>query len=81
MISINLDKERRLADKFLQQTPAQFPVIFDPQGLLATQYQLKGMPMSFLLDRQGEIRVTHTGFFIVKGLQYENEIKHLLALK
>lgn len=81
VISVNLDKERKLAEQFLQQSQARFPVVYDPEGVLAKQYQLKGMPMSFLLDRQGEVRVAHTGFFSDKRQQYEAEIKHLLTLK
>ncbi len=78
IISINLDHDRELADLFLQETPANFPVIYDPKGLIARKYKLKGMPSSFIVNRQGEIVSGHVGFNEEKKLAYEQEIKTLL---
>lgn len=79
VISINLDAKRELAEAFLNNNPVQFPVVFDPQGTIATRYQLKGMPSSYLIGRDGEIKIAHVGFFSHKQHQYEEEIKSLLA--
>lgn len=80
IISINLDHSRLLAKEFLAEIPADFPVIYDPKGLIARKYQLKGMPSSFIINRQGEIVSAHVGFNKTKQLAYENELKALLTI-
>ncbi|WP_233143806.1 TlpA disulfide reductase family protein [Colwellia chukchiensis] len=79
VLSINLDHSRALADEFLKQIPANFPVIYDPKGEIARKYQLKGMPSSFIVNRQGEIVSAHVGFNAEKQQSYEQEISALLT--
>ena len=80
IISVNLDHSRTLANEFLAEIPADFPVIFDPKGLIARKYKLKGMPSSFVVDRTGQIISVHVGFNQQKKIAYEEEIKTLLQL-
>jgi thiol-disulfide isomerase/thioredoxin len=79
VLSINLDAEEKLAKIFLQQTPANFAIIYDAKGKLARQFKIKGMPSSYLFDRQGKLISAHTGFNGNKQQQYENEIEQALA--
>ncbi|MDU0353486.1 TlpA disulfide reductase family protein [Paraglaciecola aquimarina] len=81
IITVNLDQEANLAEQFLTQTPTNLPIVYDPQGKIAEAYQLLGMPSSYLIDRAGNIRVSHAGFFSKKQKQYEQEIVSLLAEK
>ncbi len=78
ILAINEDEERADAELFLKKYPAQFRLLFDPKGELASQYQLQGMPTSILLDRKGQIRFSHAGFFDSKTTDYEREIQQLL---
>lgn len=79
IIAVNLDSEKQLAHDFLAQVPASMPIVFDPLGEIASQYQLLGMPNSYLIDQKGNIRFVHKGFFAARTGQYEQEINHLLA--
>ncbi len=79
VISINLDSDKQLAVKFLQQTPAQFTIIYDNKGKLANKFQLKGMPSSFLFNRQGMLLSSHSGFNGKKKTVFEQEILEALA--
>jgi thiol-disulfide isomerase/thioredoxin len=79
IISINLDHSRVLADEFLKEIKANFPVIYDPKGLIARKYKLKGMPSSFIIDRTGKIVSAHVGFNQTKQLAYETELQALLS--
>lgn len=79
ILSVNLDHSKTLADAFLAEIPANFPVIYDPKGLIAKKYQLKGMPSSFIINRKGKIVSAHVGFNQKKQLSYEAEIKALLS--
>ena len=79
VLSINVDAQVALAEEFLQQTPANFDVIYDTNGILAKKFQLKGMPSSYLFDRQGKLISAHTGFNGKKQQQYQQEIIKALA--
>ena len=78
IISVNLDVKRSFADKFLQEVPAKFSVIYDAKGILAKKFKLKGMPSSYLFDRQGKLISAHSGFSGKKKQRFEQEIKKAL---
>jgi len=78
IIAVNLDKKRILADKFLAENPAKFNVIYDPKGHLAKKFKIKGMPSSVIFDRNGKPIIAHTGFFIKKIDEYEQQIKNTI---
>lgn len=79
IIAVNLDENKENAEAFLERLPANFTVVFDPDGNIAQQYELVGMPSSYLVDRDGNLRASHQGFFTAQLPAYENEIKQLLA--
>ncbi len=81
VISVNLDAEHQLAETFLKENPALFSVVYDPKGKTARKYKVKGMPTSYLIGRDGQIKKGHTGFFTKKKPMYEEEIKQLLKAK
>jgi cytochrome c biogenesis protein CcmG/thiol:disulfide interchange protein DsbE len=81
IITVNLDRDRADADKFLRQFHPTFDVRLDPKGELAESYKVQGMPSSVLIDRHGVIRVSHVGFRPVDGPVYEAQIRELLAEK
>jgi len=80
VLAINLDSDKALADAFLKQIPAKFTVAFDKEGVTPGLFKVKGMPSSFMVDREGYLQGQHTGFrekdkarlerAIVKQLQY-----------
>lgn len=78
VIGVNVDSDRKAADDFLKAVPANFKVVYDPEGKIAAQYQLMGMPNSFLIARDGTMQKRHVGF--KEGLEdeYESEIRQLL---
>lgn len=78
ILAINLDQDSQLAEDFLSKIPANFPIIYDPQGKIAEQYKLVGMPSSYLIDVKGNIRKAHKGFFDKKRGAYEQELIALL---
>lgn len=81
VISINLDANRALAEKFLIESPANFTVIYDPKGKIAKHFKIQGMPSSMIIGRDGKIKFRHTGFFTNKIPQYQQEIEQLLNKK
>jgi len=78
IIAINMDQESILATKFLQRYPNKLTIAFDPQGVVAEQYEIMGLPNSFILNRKGEIVYKHVGFRLAELDKYEAEILSLL---
>jgi len=79
VIAINLDESRTNADKFLQQIPANFKVAFDPKGNTAEVYNVKAMPSSYLIDKNGELVFSNLGFRGNDEVALENKIRALLG--
>jgi thiol-disulfide isomerase/thioredoxin len=78
VLAVNLDQDRKLAETFLGKTPAKFRVEYDAAGDVARQFQVQAMPTSFLIDRQGKIRVRHAGFKEKQRQEREQQIVQLL---
>lgn len=78
IIAVNLDAERELATRFLAETPAEFDIVYDPEGRLAADWQLVGMPNSFLISREGEVIARHVGFRSDSPGKLEAEIREQL---
>jgi len=79
VIAINMDQEKILADKFLQRYPNKLTIAFDPEGKVAEQYNLLGLPTSYLVDRNGKIVYRHLGFRLRDADDYEGKIKQILV--
>ena len=62
VLAINLDTKEADARQFLSEHAAQFAVAFDSTGTTPRAYGVKGMPTSYLIDRQGRILIEHSGF-------------------
>ena len=78
VVAVNLDKDRKLAVKFLQEMDVNFIVAFDESGESASRYKLKGMPGSYLIGRDGQVYMSHIGFHDKDKEPLESAIKSLL---
>lgn len=79
VVAISLDTKRAVIDQFLDQMTTSFIIAHDPGGDSATQFKVKGMPSSYLIDRKGNIHMTHLGFNSNDKSKLEEEIKKLIA--
>jgi len=78
IVAVNLDKDRKLADEFLKAVDVNFKVAFDESGESASRYKLRGMPSSYLIDREGKVYASHIGFRDNDKSELEQAIKDLL---
>jgi thiol-disulfide isomerase/thioredoxin len=79
IIAVNVDKDRKLAEDFLAETPAEFRLHFDPSGGLAADFGVQAMPSSFVLDADGNVLAKHYGFKLADIEEYEQAIRAALA--
>jgi thiol-disulfide isomerase/thioredoxin len=79
VLAVNLDERRRDADAFLGAHPHRLMVLFDPKAAAPVAFGVKGMPTSFLIDREGTIRFTHMGYSGNVDQSYRHEIVQLIG--
>ena len=78
IVAVNVDSDPQQVTRFLEKYPADFVVAYDADGKVASQYQVKGMPSSYLIDKQGNIHAQHIGFREEDKASVESQIKRLL---
>jgi peroxiredoxin len=81
VIAVDTEKNRKDAEKFLENFHATFDVHFDPKGELAEHFNVQGMPTGLVIDRRGVVRFTHVGFRPIDRAAYENQLRELLNEK
>lgn len=79
VLAVNVDERRDDAEEFLRSRSHQMLVAFDPQGRAPEAFGVGAMPSSYVIDRQGMIRFTHTGFTAGTAAAYRRDIDLLLA--
>ena len=62
VIAVNVDEVPQDALDFLEKYPVTYPTARDSEGRLAKLYDVRAMPMSYLVDRKGVVRHVHAGF-------------------
>jgi cytochrome c biogenesis protein CcmG, thiol:disulfide interchange protein DsbE len=79
VVAVNVDRARPDAEQFLHEYSPSFRIVFDPDGTLAERFGVKGMPTSFLIDRDGHIHSEIKGFRLKDRGALEQQIRSLLA--
>lgn len=79
VVAVNVDHDRAAAGAFLHDTPASFPVIYDPEGKIAERFDVKDMPTSVLIGRDGAVHYVHQGFTPSHEGDYIGHVAALLA--
>ena len=79
VVAVNLDRDPKSAQEFLEKNAAPFRVIYDPKGTLAKAYKVAVMPSSYIYDRSGRQRAFQQGFKDSDRKVLETQILDLLA--
>jgi cytochrome c biogenesis protein CcmG/thiol:disulfide interchange protein DsbE len=70
VLGVNLQEGQRQVEDYATGLGLTCPVLLDEDGRVTTrQYQVTGMPASFIIDRQGVIFYRHLGPMYVETLQ------------
>lgn len=78
VVAVNLDAEAGEAQAFLEEYPAEFRIVHDPDGSLATKYDVVAMPSSYVIGRDGEPVTRHLGFRVLEQDEYETNLVRAL---
>jgi len=84
VIAVNVDHDAAAARAFLERVAVHYPVAFDRDGLqlraqVPKQADLEGLPVGFLLDGRGGIRLIHRGYSPGQSAFLSEHIETLLA--
>jgi thiol-disulfide isomerase/thioredoxin len=79
VIGVNVDRDKADPERFLQQTPVSFRIVYDASGTLPERYGVTAMPSSLVFDRTGKLAVRHLGFVESKRGDYETNLQTLLT--
>jgi thiol-disulfide isomerase/thioredoxin len=79
IIAVNMDAVGNEAADFLREYPADFEIVYDPDGELAREYDVIAMPSSYVFDRQGKQIARHLGFKVSKQDEYESTLAEALS--
>lgn len=83
VVAVSVDSDREAADEFLRELgiDVNFIIAYDERGMAASLYELRGMPSTYLLGRDGRIYASHVGFRERDKQELEDVLNKLLHMQ
>ncbi len=81
VIAVNVDQDPEKALRLLEKHKIGYPSAADPEGRLPETFKLKTMPTSYLIDREGVVRLVHPGFRSSDVEELRKKIQTLVEAK
>lgn len=78
LFGINVEQNPEAAQKFLADVGVSFPILFDPQSEVSREYQVRAMPTTVMVDRDGQVRYVNRGFREGDEEKYREQIRELI---
>jgi peroxiredoxin len=78
LVGVNVEANTKDAERWLEQTPVSFPVLFDKDSKVSELYEVSAMPSTVFIDRKGNVRYLHRGYKPGDESEYLNQIRALL---
>ena len=75
---LGLDKDPKKANELLDEFSVSFPVLFDDNNRVSELYNVKAMPTTVIVDRDGNNRLTHYGYRTGDEAKYKKIVRALL---
>jgi len=78
LLGVNIDDDSRKAMNMISELGVNFPVLFDNTKEVSKLYQVDAMPVTVIVDRDGNVRHVHQGYKPGYEDKYLDEIRSLL---
>jgi peroxiredoxin len=78
LLGVNVEQDVDDAKRWLADRPVSFPVLLDPDNRLSKIYQVKAMPSTILVDRDGNVRHLHRGYKPGDENTYQDLVRSLI---
>ncbi|WP_299074079.1 TlpA disulfide reductase family protein [uncultured Paraglaciecola sp.] len=79
VVSVNVDEVKAEGILMAQQLQLDFPIAYDKDLSVAKMYQASVLPVSFIINRRGQIVYRHLGFKDTDAEKLERLVRQLLA--
>ena len=78
LLGVNIDDDSSRAMRMVDELGVSFPVLFDARKEVSKLYEVDAMPVTVLVDREGNVRHVHHGYKPGYEQKYLDEIRSLL---
>ncbi|MCZ6854432.1 MAG: TlpA disulfide reductase family protein [Gammaproteobacteria bacterium] len=78
VLGVNVEGEEKPAREIVDKTKVTFPVLIDKDQRVSDLYDLKAMPSTVVVDRDGVIRYIHLGYKPGDESKYVEVVKKLI---
>ncbi len=78
LLGVNIDDDPRRAMAMAEELGVTFPVVFDNTKEVSRLYDVNAMPVTVLVDKEGQVRHVHHGYKPGYEEKYLNEVRALL---
>jgi peroxiredoxin len=62
VLGINQDEDSETVQAFVERLGLDFPILLDPGAVVGELYRARGLPTTFIVDRDGQIVVQKVGY-------------------
>lgn len=78
LLGVNIDDDSRRAMQMIEELGVSFPVLFDARKEVSELYEVEAMPVTVLVDREGNVRYVHHGYKPGYEDKYLDQVRSLL---
>jgi peroxiredoxin len=78
VLGVNVDDRSSNAKSMAGRLGVRFPVLLDTEKKVSRLYDIRVMPTTVLIDRDGRVRHTHHGYKPGYEATYEKQVRELL---
>lgn len=78
LLGVNIDDDSRRAMQMIEDLGVSFPVLFDARKEVSKLYEVEAMPVTVLIDREGNVRYVHHGYKPGYEDKYLDQVRSLL---
>ena len=78
LLGVNVEENSNDAKNYLKDVRVTFPILFDRTQKTSKLYDVRAMPTTILIDRNGNKRFIHKGYKAGYENDYKKQIKKLL---
>ncbi len=78
LLGVNIDDDSSRAMDMIHELGVSFPVLFDARKEVSMPYDVDAMPVTVLVDREGNVRHVHKGYKPGYEEMYLDQIRSLL---
>ncbi len=78
LLGVNIDDNSQRAIDMMKELGVDFPILFDATKDVSKLYEVNAMPVTVILDREGNVRYVHKGYKPGYEEKYLNEVRALL---